>query len=193
MIKNVAIIGCGNISDIYISRMFANGVAYGSSANNYFAAMNVNGKMLIKGVTLNGSSIANGFELSETGLSILHKDVSIRPVVTLGMGILQYTSSKLSWMRFQSGLRGGATPTVSRTNTGYYVITFPTNWQNLIGSNTNNLFVTVTAFHATSTTTKRPLVTSIPSLTNAQCQIVVSQGSTAVDECVLVKVEYMLP
>ena len=173
--------------------MFANGVAYGSSATNYFAAMNVNGKMLIKGVTLNGSSIANGFELSETGLSILHKDVSFRPVVTLGMGILQYTSSKLSWMRFQSGLRGGATPTVSRTNTGYYVITFPTNWQNLIGSNTNNLFVTVTAFHATSTTTKRPLVASIPSLTNAQCQIVVSQGSTAVDECVLVKVEYMLP
>lgn len=190
---NWSISSISYISDIYISRMFANGVAYGSSANNYFAAMNVNGKMLIKGVTLNGSSIANGFELSETGLSILHKDVSFRPVVTLGMGILQYTSSKLSWMRFQSGLRGGATPTVSRTNTGYYVITFPTNWQNLIGSNTNNLFVTVTAFHATSTTTKRPLVASIPSLTNAQCQIVVSQGSTAVDECVLVKVEYMLP
>lgn len=183
----------GYESDIYISRIFANGVAYGSSANNYFAAMNVGGKMLIKGVTLNGSGVKNGFELSETGLSILHKDASFRPVVTLGMGILQYTSSTLKWMRFQSGLRGAATPTVSRSNTGYYVITFPANWQNLIGSNTNNLFVTVTAFHATSTTTKRPLVTSIPLLTNTQCQIVVSQGSTAVDECVLVKVEYMLP
>ena len=181
------------VSDIYLSRIFANGIAFGTSANNYFAAMNVDGKMLVKGVTLNGSSQKNGFELSATGLSILHKDASFRPVVTLGMGILQYTSSKLNWMRYQSGLRGGTTPTVSRSNTGYYVITFPTYWTNLIGSNTNNLFVTVTAYHATSTTTKRPLVTSIPYLTNTQCQIVVSQGSTAVDECVLVKVEYMLP
>lgn len=180
-------------SDMYISRLFANGMAYGTSANNYFAAMNVGGKMLVKGVTLNGSGIANGFELSSTGLSILHKDASFRPVITLGMGILQYTSSKLSWMRYQSGLRGGATPAVSRTTAGYYVITFPTGWTNIIGSNTENLFVTVTAYHSTSTTTKRPLTTSIPYLINTQCQIVVSQGTSAVDEYVLVKVEYMLP
>lgn len=180
-------------SDMYISRLFANGMAYGTSANNYFAAMNVGGKMLVKGVTLNSSGIANGFELSSTGLSILHKDAAFRPMVTLGMGILQYTSSKLSWMRYQSGLRSGTTPTVSRSNAGYYVITFPADWQNIIGSNTANLFVTVTAYHSTSTTTKRPLTTSIPYLTNTQCQIVVSQGSSAVDEYVLVKVEYMLP
>ena len=190
---NWAISSVSYVSDMYISRLFANGMAYGTSANNFFAAMNdENGKMLIKGVTLNANGEANGFELSQQGLSILHKGVSFRPMVTLGMGILQYTSGKLSWMRFQSGLRGSATPTVARTNAGYYVITFPTNWTNII-SNVNCLFVTVSAYHAASTTTKRPLVTSVPLLSNAQCQIVVSQGSTAIDECVLVKIEYMLP
>ena len=179
------------VSDIYISRIFANGVAFGTSANNYFAAMNVNGKMLVKGVTLNGSSQKNGFELSATGLSILHKDASFRPVVTLGMGILQYTSSGVKWKSFQNGLRGCTNPTVSGSK-GYYTINFPTEWQNIIGSTTNNLFITAIACDVLYTSSV-PTVVTIPFVYSDKCTIVYKSTVSAAQEYIMVKVEYMLP
>lgn len=179
------------VSDIYISRIFANGVAFGTSANNYFAAMNVDGKMLVKGVTLNGSGQKNGFELSATGLSILHKDASFRPVVTLGMGILQYTSSGVKWKSFQNGLRGCTNPTVSGSN-GYYTINFPNEWKNIIGSTTNNLFITAIACDVLYTSSV-PTVVTIPFVYSDKCTIVYKSTVSAAQEYIMVKVEYMLP
>lgn len=49
------------VSDFYVSRLFGNGFAYGSSANNYIAAINENGKMRHKMVTGNcGYDIYDG-------------------------------------------------------------------------------------------------------------------------------------
>lgn len=49
------------VSDFYVSRLFGNGFAYGSSANNYIAAINEGGKMRHKMVTGNcGYDIYDG-------------------------------------------------------------------------------------------------------------------------------------
>lgn len=49
------------VSDFYVSRLFGNGFAYGSSADNYIAAINENGKMRHKMVTGNcGYDIYDG-------------------------------------------------------------------------------------------------------------------------------------
>ena len=49
------------VSDFYVSRLFGNGFAYGSSAANYIAAINENGKMRHKMVTGNcGYDIYDG-------------------------------------------------------------------------------------------------------------------------------------
>ena len=55
------IISISYASDFYVSRLFGNGFAYGSSANNFIAAINENGKMRHKMVTGNcGYDIYNG-------------------------------------------------------------------------------------------------------------------------------------
>lgn len=55
------IISISYVSDFYVSRLFGNGFAYGSSANNYIAAINQGGKMRHKMVSGNcGYDIYNG-------------------------------------------------------------------------------------------------------------------------------------
>ncbi len=58
------------VSDVYLSRLFANGLAYGTSQNNFFAAMNIeqNGanRMLVKALTENSSKYKYGFLLDNS-------------------------------------------------------------------------------------------------------------------------------
>ena len=180
-------------SEIYLSRLFANGMAYGTSINNFFAAMNVGNAMQIKGVTLNESGIASGFDLSSTGLSILFKGSYFRPVITLGMGVLQYNSGTTSWKSFQNGLRNSADPTVSCSSQGYYTITFPSAWKNIIGDNiANALLISVFAIDVISTQAN-PTITMFTTVSNDNCVIRYKCSTSAAQEKFFVKFEYMLP
>lgn len=180
-------------SEIYLSRLFANGMAYGTSINNFFAAMNVGNAMQIKGVTLNESGIASGFDLSSTGLSILFKGSYFRPVITLGMGVLQYNSGTTSWKSFQNGLRNSANPTVSCSSQGYYTITFPSAWKNIIGDNiADALLISVFAIDVISTQAN-PTITMFTTVSNDNCVIKYKCSTSAAQEKFFVKFEYMLP
>ena len=110
----------------------------------------------------------------------------------LGMGILQYKSNAASWKSFQNGLRGITNPTVSCSTKGYYTINFPTEWKNIIGSTTNNLFITAIACDVAMTSSV-PTVVTIPFVYSDKCTIVYKSTVSAAEEYIMVKVEYMLP
>ena len=132
------------VNEIYLSNLFANGVSYGSSLHNFFVALNLNNKMMVKAITTNSNSKKNGFELSETGLSVLHGDKAIRPVVTLGLGRVICSSSP-SFQSSKNCVRDGGNLSVSRIGTGIFRITFPSDWQDII-ANTNSLYVNLIGY-----------------------------------------------
>lgn len=175
-------------TDVYLSRLFANGVAYGSSANNFFAAMNVNGRMLVKGTTVNGGGYNCGFELSEKGLSTLYRGQLMKPVVTLWFGHYLERNGTAS-LSSANGLRSGDTPTLAKSSTGQFTISFPQSWKDM-GVSAANLFVTAVGVDS-------GVIASVKEIAEDSCTILTSictsAGATAANKYFRVKIEYMIP
>lgn len=189
------------VSDIYLSRLFANGVAYGSSLNNFFAAMNQDGKMLVKGVTMKGSGSSarqNGFELSNNGLSIIHAGKLISPVITLGRGRITCSgtssSSSDSVPDFVNGIRGATdSVTVTRAAQGIHRIDYPSSWKtlNLVA---NRIIVHIDSYLYSSGHNGRSGVASVGYITSSYCTFAVGENNTPSDAWdAYFEIKYMLP
>ena len=186
------------VSDTYISRLFANGMAYGSSANNYLAAMNVDGTMVLKAVTRRYQAENVGFELSQRGMSLQCGDSLLRPVVTLGFGQVSCTQSGSTYTdtltKFSTCIRNHTTyPSVHRyTSDGraYHRITFPSEWTNL-GLSANDLYVNAVAYYDAK---DHNYICSVKAITTTYCDIVVGDDTSPNDLMNFwFEVKYMLP
>lgn len=175
-------------SDIYLSRLFANGAAYGSSINNFFAAMNVNSRMLVKASTLASNGKQNGFELSSTGLSIVHAEKLIRPMVTLGFGVV---SGNGTLSQFTNSVRGSEQqPQVNRITDGVFRITYPSDWTAL-GLSQNNLYVEAHGMYKGNNTNT---TVSVYFVYNNMCQIVIGDDMSPNDGfSFFFEIKYLLP
>lgn len=190
------------VSDVYLSRLFANGAAYGSSMNNFFAAMNISGRMLIKAATLNGSGTGaklNGFELSENGLSIMHCDKLVRPVVTLGWMRVRCSGTSSgaseSLTSFVNGVRGSTgQPTVTRSSSGgVHTITYPADWTAL-NLDATRIIVNVNSYLYSTGYSGRSGICSIGTITATYCTFAVGDDDSPNDGWdAYVEIKYMLP
>lgn len=186
------------VSDIYLSRLFANGVAYGSSLNNFFAAMNTNGRMLVKAVTLSGSgtnSKQNGFELSADGLSVVHAGSLLRPIVTLGFGRITCSHNGSTYTdtlaTFANGVRGSSgTPTVRRIGEGIHRVLFPSDWTNL-GLVSSGIIASANGYYDSS---NHNTTVTIQQITSTYVQFVVGDDMSPNDDYGFwFEIKYMLP
>lgn len=187
------------VSDIYLSRLFANGAAYGSSLNNFFAAMNIANKMLVKAQTLSSGNVLNGFELSATGLSIIHAEKLLRPVVTLGWGRVTCTHSGSTYTdtlaSFENGVRSSsANPSVSRQTYndrgGIHRITYPADWTNL-GLAASRIMVNAVAYYDAK---DHNYICSVRTITATYCEIVIGDDTSPNDDMnFYFEIKYMLP
>ena len=186
------------VSDTYISRLFANGMAYGSSANNYFTAMNVDASMVLKAVTRRYGAENVGFELSMRGISLQVGESLLRPVITLGFGRVNCTQNGSTYQdslaSFSTCIRNHTTsPTVSRLTVDsrtYHRIYFPTEWTNL-GLSANDLYVNAVAYYDSK---DHNYTCSVKTITTTFCDIVIGDDTSPNDLMNFwFEVKYMLP
>ena len=139
------------VANTYLSRYLANGFAFGSSANNFFAALNESNKMKLSARTIDAASKISGFDFNTDGFSIMRKGISSPLFPTLLYALVTYTASSNTfsinpYFRFD-GFSGVEAFTVASESGGVNAqINFPTTFRNL-NLSYNNTIVTVTAFN----------------------------------------------
>lgn len=186
------------VSDTYISRLFANGMAYGTSLNNFFAAMNVANKMHVKAQSLSSGNVLNGFELSAAGLSIIHAEKLLKPVVTLGWGRITCngTSSSTSDTveSFANAIRGDPdSVTVTRTANGIHMIKYPASWTSL-GLTASRIIVHIDSYLYSSSHSGRSGIASVGTITSTYCTFAVGDDNSPSDAWdAYFEIKYMLP
>ena len=182
------------VYDYYISRIFANGLVFGSSQNNFFSAMRESdGNMAVKAVTNNGQF---GFELLDTGLATIWKGKRFRPTIVLGFG--KITANKNNSGTYYDSISDSANAardyvgsfSCERTSEGIHKLTFPTGWADL-GLSTSNIFVSVVGHYKSS---NQNVTCTVQTITTTYCTIAVGDDMSPNDQMnFFFKVEYMLP
>ena len=119
-------------SNIYLARIFANGFSYGSSANNFVAAVNEGGNSLrFKCVTNNGKS---GIEVSADGIKAMSNGIwgKITPTILIVFVDYSQNTGSLTAITRYSAVGGTATvEKVSRGDEGQIEVTFPSGFSDL--------------------------------------------------------------
>lgn len=119
-------------SNIYLARIFANGFSYGSSANNFVAAVNEGGNSLrFKCVTNNGKS---GIEVSADGIKAMSNGIwgKITPTILIVHVDYSQNTGSLTAITRYSAIGGTATvEKVSHGDEGQIKVTFPSGFSNL--------------------------------------------------------------
>ena len=152
-------------SELWLSRLFANGLAYGSSRNNFFALLNINSKIIMQAVTTDSSMNKHGFVLDAAGFKVQQKNVVGQVFPTIFYGMVTWTAKETFSITVYYSF-DGYTPTLSRINEGSdgkMRLTFPASWSslnlgfstaivNLVGYNDSCRNVHVTSFTSTQIT-----------------------------------------
>ena len=132
-------------ADYYLSRIFANGLAFGSSAKNSFAvARNSSGNVEMRCSTKNNEY---GMQVLEDGMSTIFKDKFFKPTVLLGYGLVTSSNTngthRASWSHFINGMRDDySSPVITNRTEGVWKIAYTDKWKSL-GLSKSNLVVTV--------------------------------------------------
>lgn len=188
------------VYDFYLSRIFANGLVFGSSQNNFFSAMrDSDGNMSVKGITNNGKY---GFEILPTGLSDIAGGVRLRKTIVLGYGRVSCMQSTTgSYIDYvydsQNALRDlGGYFSSSREAEGIHKLKFPNGWENVI-SDASRLFITAIGHNNTlynnQSNYKVNTTVSIYSKSTSECVIAVGDDMSPNDKFgFFFKIEYML-
>ena len=133
-------------ADYYLSRIFANGLAFGSSINNAFAVVrNSAGNAEMRFATNNAKY---GFEVLPGQVSDILETKLLRRTVMLGYGFCdcykQTNETQTAYIRYsQNAVRGGGYFSVTRMDVGKWKITFPSEWSAL-GITATNITAKVT-------------------------------------------------
>ena len=153
------------VSDMWLSRLFANGLAYGSSQNNFFALMNLSNKLMMQAVTTDSSLNKHGFWLDSEGFKVQRKNVIGKVFPTIFYGVVAWTAKETFSLSTKYSYDGNE-PTLSRVNEGddgKMKLTFPSSWSslglsfstaivNLVGYNDSVRNVHVTSFTSSQIT-----------------------------------------
>lgn len=121
------------VSDVYLSRLFANGLTYGSSLNNFFALLNISSKIFMKAVTSDSSANLYGFALDAEGFKVQRKNITGKVFPTIYYGLVNWTAKETFSISTYYSFDGNS-PTLSRVATGsdgQMKLTFPSSWSNL--------------------------------------------------------------
>ena len=133
-------------ADYYLSRIFANGLAFGSSINNAFAVVrNSAGNAEMRFATNNAKY---GFEVLPGQVSDILETKLLRRTVMLGYGFCdcykQTNGTQTAYVRYsQNAVREGGYFSVTRMDVGKLKITFPSEWSAL-GITATNITAKVT-------------------------------------------------
>lgn len=128
-------------SFVDLHRFFGNGFAFGSSSNNFFAAINESAGIHVKAST----SSNYGFELSQTkGLEVKRGGQQGIVPVLLWYGFVTDSGSSLSVSKKYSC--DGNDPTFARPGNGLYKLTLHSNWQSSASFSGGNVIATITAY-----------------------------------------------
>lgn len=185
------------VYDYYHSRIFANGLVFGSSQNNFFSVLrDTSGDINVKSVTSNGKL---GFELLSSGLSDIAGGIRLRKTVVLGFGYVLCRVSGNTYYDTVYGthaVRGNASFACSRIAAGVHQLTFPTTWSNVVTS-ARSLFVTAIGYNDTTNNGKSEnnvnTTVTVKSVTTTDCVIVVGDDMSPNDLFgFYFKIEYML-
>ena len=126
------------VSDVYMSRLLANGFAYGSSANNFFSALNLSKAIKLKARTYSGSNNF-GFDLDNAeGFQIMRKGIQ-SPVFPTILYVYVLWSSSSSYSISSYFSYNGSPPSLSSVSggsNGRMQVTMPTGFVGLTFANT---------------------------------------------------------
>lgn len=174
---------CRIVSDKYLSRMFGNGIVYGTSANNFFAAVNESAGLHVRGVTNNGKY---GFDLSAGGFKLILNGFKVKVPITILFMYVSFISSSTSLSIQKQVTFDGGSCTVSRSGEGYYKVTFPnnTNWSALSLSFSNCMCIA----NGLSTVGRDARVVS---MTSTYCYVECSDDSSRNDGSFQLELRYL--
>lgn len=180
-------------ADYYLSRIFANGLAFGSSINNAFAVVrNSAGNAEMRFATNNAKY---GFEVLPSQTSKIVEQKLLKETVTLGFCRVHcYQQSNgnqtASINDSRNALRDGGSFSVERLAQGKWKVTYPTTWASL-GFSKEDLFITVVA---KSNTNGYLRFASIAETNKAYCYVHTGDDDSPNDEIDFwIKIDYMLP
>lgn len=179
------------VYDFYQSRVFANGLVFGSSEENFVAIIREsNGNMAVKGITNNGEV---GFQMKGSELSTIYKKKLLRQTITLAYGFAHCYNSNGTHTAYVSNVknayRDGGSFSIERQSVGKWKLTYPSGWSNLSLSNTD-LFITVTAVDANGALR----FACVGTITSTYCIIYTGDDDSANDDIdFYFKIDYMLP
>jgi len=153
------------VSEMWLSRLFANGLAYGSSQNNFFALLNVASKIIMQAVTTDGSMNKHGFALDADGFKVQRKNITGKVFPTIYYGLISWTAKETFSISPYYSFDGNS-PTLSRVASGadgQLKLTFPASWSslnlgfstaiiNLVGYNDSCRNVHVVSFNSSQIT-----------------------------------------
>ena len=174
---------CRIVSDKYLSRVFGNGIVYGTSANNFFAAVNESAGLHVRGVTNNGKY---GFDLSAGGFKLILNGFKVKVPITILFMYVSFISSSTSLSIQKQVTFDGGSCTVSRSGEGYYKVTFPnnTNWSALSLSFSNCMCIA----NGLSTVGRDARVVS---MTSTYCYVECSDDSSRNDGSFQLELRYL--
>ena len=129
-------------SNVYLARIFANGFSYGSSANNFIAAVNEgNNALRFKCVTNNGQT---GIEVSPDGIKAMAGGIWGRIMPTILVVDVNYNISTETLTATTRYSAAGGTATVQRLEgggEGMIKVTFPSGFSNYQLSRDNTMVI----------------------------------------------------
>lgn len=174
---------CRIVSDKYLSRVFGNGIVYGTSANNFFAAVNESAGLHVRGVTNSGKY---GFDLSTEGFKLILNGFKVKVPITILFMYVSFISSSTSLSIQKQVTFDGGSCTVSRSGEGYYNVTFPnnTNWSALSLSFSNCMCIA----NGLSTVGRDARVVS---MTSTYCYVECSDDSSRNDGSFQLELRYL--
>lgn len=179
-------------ADFYQSRIFANGLAFGSSGNNALVVVrNSNGEMEMRYATSNAKY---GFEMLPGQVSDILETKLLRRTVMLGYGFCScYKTSNdtqtASIQYGQNAVRGGGYFSVTRLEQGKWKITFPSEWSALGITATN-----ITAKVTPKSVGNYVRMASIAEITGSSMTVHTGDDDSPNDEISFwFQIEYMLP
>lgn len=179
------------VYDFYQSRVFANGLVFGSSEENFVAIIRESGgNMSFKAITDAG---AVGMQMYGGQLSTIYRKKLLRQTIVLGYGRCHcYTlnDNATGSVQYSSNAhRTGDSYSLSREGQGKWKLTFPSSWADL-SLQANYLFVTVTPVDANGYVR----MACVSTITSTYCIIYTGDDDSPNDDIDFhFKIEYMLP
>lgn len=146
---NITYVSASGDYAIETSRIFANGLAFGSATNDNFMVVREAGGIHVKAST---KKSGHCFELSQDkGFEVKRNDLQGIVPVLLWYGFVTDSGSSLSVSKKYSC--DGNNPTFTRSGNGLYKLTLHSNWQSSASFSGGNVIATITAYGTSNANT----------------------------------------